>query len=179
MTGPILPVPAFWPLMSAIARCLCTNLVDTIGGPPGRCCAIPGSAVILDDCCDGTGWVRMDRVDAIPAGTLDIQRTMYSWGGAPCGPDLFRLILGVGVMRCAATIDEAGTPPSCERLEFETQRWLSDVDAIYRAALCCVDDNVQVYQVDPLVLAPLGPAGGCVGGELTVAYTVDLCPCRE
>lgn len=173
---PTPPEPTYWPLVAALTHCLCANLVNTIGGPPGRCCALPGSAVVLDDCCDGTAWVRMERVDTIPAGTSSIDRPASSWGGQPCGPNLVRIVLGIGVMRCAAGLDEAGVPPTCERLEWEMQRWLSDMDAIYRTAACCEAD-VDVFAVDPLVMAPLGPAGGCVGGELTVAYTVDLCPC--
>ena len=178
MTQPTPPEPTYWPLVAALTACLCTNLESTIGGPPGRCCAIPGGAVVLDDCCNGTAWVRMDRVDTVPFRSRDVEQPVFGWSGAPCGPNLARIVLGVGVMRCAATMDENGTPPDCERLAFEMQRWLSDMDALYATALCCQDDTVEVFSIDPLAMAPLGPAGGCVGGELTVAYTVDLCPCK-
>lgn len=172
------PTPAWWPLVQAVSDCLCAQLAATIGGPVARCCPQPGSAVVIDDCCEGTAWVRLDRVDAVAAGDRRVPATDVSWGGRECGPALARVILGLGVMRCAATVDEAGTPPGCDELAAETRRMFSDVDALFAAALCCQSD-VEVVDASPVQVVPQGPAGGCVGAELLVAYTVDLCPCPE
>lgn len=168
--------PAWWPLIDALATCLCTQLADTLGGPVARCCAIPGSAVVIDDCCNGTAWVRLDRMDTIPAGDRRVPVTDVSWGGRECGPMLARLLVGLGVMRCAATVDENGNPPACDTLSQESKVMFSDIDALFAAALCC-DAPVEVVDASPQQLVPQGPAGGCAGAELIVAYTVDLCPC--
>lgn len=170
-------VPRYWPLVEAVAGCLCTLLPDTIGGEVGRCCPIPGNQVILDDCCQGTAWVRVARVDAVTAEVAGAAPAIpRDWGGGSCGPLLATVVLGIGVMRCASGMDEAGVPPTCEELTFETQRMTSDIDAIYAAALCCQSD-VEVYSAAPISLTPAGPAGGCVGAELLASYIMDLCPC--
>ena len=172
-------MPTWWPLLDAVRLCLCANLANTLAGPPGRCCMTPGSAVVLDDCCKGTAWVRLDRIGETSISGRLIPPPMESWGDGRCSDQQVQIVLGIGVMRCAATTDEQGVPPSCEVLESETQAMASDIDALYRTASCCLDDAASfgVYSVDPAMFTPLGPAGGCVGGELMVGYTVDLCPC--
>lgn len=181
MTTPTPPQPTWWPLIASVTHCLCANLAQTVGGPPGRCCALPGGSVILDDCCQGTGWVRLDRIgETTITGSLLAQPPL-GWGDKPCGDRQVQIVLGIGAMRCAASSDERGTPPSCEVLENETLVMLSDIDALYRTASCCMADlgSLGVYSAEPALLTPQGPAGGCVGSELTVGYTVDLCPCVD
>jgi hypothetical protein len=181
VTAPLLPV--WWPIFDTVRTCLCQNLAATLGGPVGRCCVQPGGAIILDECCDGTAWVRVDRVWLkAAAGTTQVRRDPIGWGGAPCGDQMVMMTLGLGVMRCAATIDERGTPPGCEVLEDESMRMLSDIDALYKTAVCCLEESSEsfaIYATEPLLLIPQGPAGGCVGAELSVQYTVELCPCLD
>lgn len=175
-------LPAYWPLIDAVSTCLCALLADTIGGPVGKCCPVPGTALVLDDCCDGTAWVRLVRIDPIVAGSTAAQTGVPTiatgWSGEPCGPNMAQVVLGAGVMRCSYSLDEDATAPGCDELTYETMRMTSDIDALYTAGLCCQSD-IEVESAQPLTLVPQGPAGGCVGVELQVAYVMDLCPCAQ
>jgi len=171
------PVPSWWPLATALAECLCDKLSQTVAGPPARCCLVAGESIALDDCCAGTAWVRLVTYAATDADSFPNPAsgaTGDCWGPGPVAP-LAAVTFGIGVVRCAHTVDEDGTPPDCETLEADALAQYSDVDALNATALCCAGDAVEMTSLG--AYDPFGPRGACVGGEVRVTYAVALCPC--
>ena len=131
-------------LAAAVAE-LCMN-------PPGRVVKVPGTAAAWDDCCSGQLHIRV-------VGVAPILRPRKSVAGPACDTVAWRYRLAMGVTRCAATINDQGAPPTPDQLAVDTSTMLDDMDAV-RAAIESHADTLELTS-----WAPLGPTGGCHGGE--------------
>lgn len=139
-----------------------TNYVTEANGAPCSATLAPGAVVDWGGCgqCEsgacGMVYVRVEamfRSFTFPEPTLEIG----------CGAPL-ALQLRVGVLRCLS-VDSNGGLDDAESTEAALVA-LSDALAVRRALACMSGDVVLgIYE-------PLGPQGGCVGGEWQV--TVDL-----
>lgn len=174
MTTPA--VPQYWPLLTRLRECLCLNLAATVGGSPARCCVVAGNAVALDDCCDGTAWVRFEQIEGSDLDAFPGPSNLQSTGS--CGQTIAAITVGIGVMRCASTMDEDGNAPDCAALEHEALIMASDIDALFKTAHCCADEAQGVILSSIGQYSPQGPQGGCVGGELQIVFGIELCPCE-
>lgn len=141
------------PRLGRILQSVQDALVDA---PPGRMVLMPGSQIVWDDCCNGQLWVRVVGVEPIrDAGCL------YA----------FRATIGVGVVRCAAVLDDQGRPPSAADVTADAVRQNLDLQII-GDTLACHDD------VDALTRwAPAGPQGGCTAGEWQATVLYGVCDC--
>jgi hypothetical protein len=147
---------------------------------PVRSSAIVGGQFVAwDDCCDDNGQsngqlrVRVTRTaltDRFPQEPADILR-------CPTGTIVN---VEIGVLRCAATMDDQGNPPTAAQLDAEAALLMADRKAIFMALLCdfpadgTMDEDRGIANI---VWEPMGPEGGCVGGMVTADIELIECNC--
>jgi hypothetical protein len=166
--GSALVVPGndpFAPLLAQALACADAALEPQVG----RAVLSPGGPVAWDDCCDGQVWVRLISLvpSALPANA--------GRNAAPCGVMQWTATLGVGVLRCVASLDDAGNAPTPAQLSVDTRQMTADVADLSAALQCCLAPHVN--RLIMLRWDPLGPQGGCAGGEWQVQVLVDNCRC--
>lgn len=134
---------------------------------PGRVLIAPGAEVAWDACCDGQLWVRVASVeDATPL--VANGRSAQS-----CGPLAWLVTFGLGVLRCSPSVDDRGRVPPAESLTDNARQLVADMQGLARALACSggVSGRSQLW-------TPLGPEGGCAGGEWTVGVLMLACGCE-
>jgi hypothetical protein len=156
------------PMMSAML----SHAASSLSPPVERAVLAPGGAVAWDDCCDGQVWVRL-----ISIGPATGRRTSSFTAILPCGVTLWTVEVGIGVLRCAATLDDSGHAPSPAALTADTLQMTQDQANLSMAIQCEMTQLQEVEKLSPVSWLPLGPDGGCVGGEWRVTVLVDNCRC--
>lgn len=168
------PPDLLGPIMSDLLECADKALQEH--GRPARLVHLaPGQQVAWDNCCDGQGqlWVRVISAHPsvgpnAPFPAVDAQQS--------CGVSALAAVLGVGVMRCAHTIDDRGDPPSASEMTADTLDTTRDMSILLRAVQCCfLPDRRPTPKVGQWT--PQGVMGGCVGGEWQVTVPVGVCDC--
>lgn len=141
---------------------LLTAVYDELTVKPGRSLVAPGAEVAWDDCCEGQLAVRIVRTEAIYKSTN---------GGCPIG---YRVVLGVSIVRCAATVDDRGRAPSPSQISADGHRVTRDMSEVARAIQCY--DSPDAMRTWLGEWTPSGPNGGCAGGEwtMTIQTGADL-----
>lgn len=138
--------------------------LDTLTrGVPVSVIIQPGQEVAWDFCagdCGGMGYVRI--VQAVPVygdRKANGKRCVVRWD----------VTWAVGVLRCVAGVDDRGHSPAPVSIMADGLIFLDDFAELMAAAECdpFVDTVVQGV--------PLGPQGGCAGGE--VLFNTRLAPC--
>ncbi|MFB9476984.1 hypothetical protein ACFFR3_46470 [Nonomuraea salmonea] len=168
-----------YPLAAKLLECLCAELEASLAGPVCRCCVVPGAGYPPMDGCmcecgggQGQAWTRVSRMfptsQRFPAPLQEAPPTCFL-------PGSWAVELEAGVYRCAATMAEDGTPPSCEEVDRDARVVLDDAAAIRRAVMCCFAAQSRV--VVPGQWQAIGPSGGCQGGVMTLlVQAYDCCP---
>lgn len=128
----------------------------------------PGEQVAWDDCCDDGGvggqlWVRC--LNVFPTGPFPQQDNDQK-----CGVRFTTAVLAVGVVRCAHTLDDQGNSPTAEEMNGDTLGIMDDMEDLFTAI-------TQDYHWKHTVgrWSPLGPDGGCAGGEWVIQVMVQPC----
>lgn len=80
----------------------------------------------------------------------------------------------VGIVRCAATLDNEGNPPPVSAEEHDAWQQAADSDSIRKAIRCC-DGSDSIHDVELVTWTALGPDGGCVGGAWTIRGVLEDC----
>lgn len=153
------------PTLQAALTCAAASLTP----PVGRVALYPGGQVAYDDCCDGQVWARL--ISLVPSGSP----ANAGRQSTPCGVLLWTVTIGVGVLRCAATLDDQGFAPPASVLTADTLQMTQDMADLSEALQCCFAP--QLGRLTMLRWDPLGPQGMCVGGEWTVVALIDNCAC--
>lgn len=158
------------PAMQAVLDCAEAAL-EADGRGAGRALLVPGDNVPDDWCnCDGQLYVRVIQI--VPTGQQP-----------HCPPLAQTVTLGVGVIRCAATLDDNGSPPAASVLTAEALAMTQDAATLYGALVCCGPQLVtdQLIKKAPTIVswAPQGPLGGCARGEWVFTLSLDVCSCPE
>jgi len=127
---------------------------------------VPGESVVWDNrCCEGQLSARLTTLAAHR--TASVRPVTLT----PCSIDYWTATLEVTLLRCAATIDNAGNAPSPGALLADGQSGLGDTGAMLRAL-------TRVPFIDDVTSwTPQGPSGGCMGVTWTVTFKVDATPC--
>ena len=135
------------------------------GGPPAwdACGSVDGER-------EGQAWVQVAQV--FPSDQFPTQQT----GPMRCPPSGYGVQLAVGVLRCAAVMDEQGHPPGSDHLNDDARKVARDRALVRDALRCCYLDDADPGTYVLGAWTPLGPQGGCVGG--TTAITLALASCR-
>lgn len=124
----------------------------------------PGLEVAWDDVCPGLLWGRVVRLDAVMAAPKA--------NGEPCGVSFWDVQLGLGVVRCVATVDRKGNPPTFAEVSANGEEMLLDIATTRDAILTIHNPRVMTWQ-------PLGPLGGGAGGEWITSHRIMACAPSE
>lgn len=139
--------------------------VESLTVPVTRALVQVGSEVAHDDCCGGQVWVRVLSINPVYPGTAP----------ANCAPIYYNVILAMGIVRCAATVDDNGVAPSAATITAEAHQMTQDMHDLMQAIQCCPPKPMPVMGG----WSPTGPLGGCAGGEWTFTIKMDNCGCLE
>lgn len=144
--------------MQALLNCAEQALKDA--GRPARSVVRlePGAEAVWDECCDGYLYVQLRTgIPKEPQGN--------------CGVTLFTASLFVGILRCAATLNDNMAYPKAEVLNAEAGTIADDLETLLNAINCCFpDESVRVQTWNAL------SQGDCSGGEWQVDI-VSKVPC--
>lgn len=150
------------------------NVLAAVGGrltePVGRTVLVPGLDEVWDDCCDGQLYLK--QVEVFPTASAGAAFPALD-PVQSCGPLLLALHLEVGVIRCAAVVDDQGNAPDPALITadalLQTDDWQSVLDALV------IDvprlPYVQRTKLDKWV--PKQTQGGCAGGGWSFYLAVD------
>lgn len=137
----------------------------------------PGTVAPWDTCCDCTGgegqaWTLAERV--YPTQPFPQQDT----GAQRCRPVQYAAEVVVGVLRCAVTVDDHGNPPLAQAVTADADKVSRDRDLMLAALLCDWlgdDDDPGTFRLGEWT--PLGPQGGCVGGQWRATVALPALRC--
>lgn len=160
-----------WPRLNRLLDCAADELdrlpeVDpALDGAPERRYVAPGAVVAWDNCCDGQLVVRVAR--AWPANPFPTKVLAQ----VPCSYPI-AVQIGLSIVRCVAVLDDRGRAPSADETHADGHQMVSDMGALLRAIECCLDEDAGDTVIDQW--APLGPNGGCAGGEWLIWWAPSL-----
>lgn len=168
------PLDLAWREAYAVLECLGDRLTH-YGAEACRTFVAPGGPPAWDACGaegerEGQAWVQVAQV--YPSDAFPTQQT----GAMRCPPTGYAVQLNVAILRCAAVPDEQGRPPSSERLTADAHKVSRDRAIVRDALRCCYLEDADPGTYVLGAWTPLGPQGGCVGGQ--TALTVALASCR-
>lgn len=146
--------------IAELVDCVCVALETDGAGPTCWCGFYPGAEPSWDYCGEcsggacGMGYVRV--VNSYRS--TDFPNPDITYG---CTSPL-TVQLAVGALRCVPVADGQGALPNEDTMWESSLGTLADMSALFIAADCCPKEHmVGEY-------TPLGPQGGCAGGEWTV-----------
>lgn len=128
----------------------------------GRVVMSPGNLPAWDDCCEGQLYVRVVSV-------APVVQSPRPAGSVFCGVLAFQVTLALGVIRCAATMNDQGIPPSAVQVSNDGWQMTQDLADLEQAMLC--NDNTHTV----IGWQPQGVEGGCHGGEWQFNVRVNTC----
>ena len=133
-------------------------VTESLSEPVDRAIVAPGREVAWDDCCDGMAWVRV--VNMLPRfSSTETQRQV------PCAQIGWDIELGIGVLRCVAVLDDDGNAPYPDQI---TSDGLSVIRDAFELRSLDLTEIKGVLTSRIRRWDPLGPEGGCAGGEFSI-----------
>lgn len=171
------PPDPVWTRAEALLACLETVL-SKYDAEACRTFIAPGGPPSWDVCCDcetgdGQAWVQIASVT--PTDDFPIPQS----GPMRCPPSGFAALLNIGILRCAAVLDDQGRAPSSERLTADAAKVQRDRAIVAETLRCCYLDDADPGTYVIGSWTPLGPQGGCVGGQTSLTAAVPACRCPE
>jgi hypothetical protein len=164
-----------WLKLIGLLECL-EGTLTVNDAPVLRSFVAPGGPPAWDVCCgeedgEGQAWVQLNSVS--PSDSFPTPQT----GAMRCDFAEWAVDVSIGILRCASTVDDNGTPPSSETLLAEADKVNRDRVLIDMAIRCCFleEDDPEAYVVGSWT--PLGPQGGCVGGQQQLSFSARNCGC--
>lgn len=94
-------------------------------------------------------------------------------GSGRCGPMEWQAQVGIGAIRCVATLDDRGNPPKAPRMTSDAHRILADAEAMESALECLQSPLVQDMRI--MQYESQGAEGAYAGGEWTVTLRLPNC----
>lgn len=146
------------------------------GTPPGRVELSPGLLPAWDDCCEGQLYLRV--VEVFPSGSPFPQFDQEQRGvGGSCSIKLLAVHLALGMIRCAATVDNDGNPPTAAEVTMDGNEMVDDMQVLLDVIACDLGSVSRIMKVKLDRWTPQGVQGGCHGGEWGFFIAVDPCLC--
>lgn len=169
----------FTPILTSILSAAASALNED-GRPTGRVTLSPGAQVAWDDCCEGQLYLRIIEVypSAGRGGSGAFPQIDAVQKGVGCGITLLGLHLALGVIRCAATLDDEGNAPTDAQMSANTLDATADLATLLDVIACDVAeiDGILARKVGRWL--PQGVNGGCHGGEWDFYVGIDPCLCQ-
>lgn len=161
--------------MQTLLDCAADALTDH-GVPVESVFIAPGGPPAWDNCCEDGGQLFVRLVQSYPTAGPGAAPFPGQDTRPKCHPVMMAARLAVGVLRCSqAFANEEGAAPSDATKTAEGLRTSMDASILLEAILCCLAPTQLSWVVDSW--NPLGPNGGCVGGEWQLIVGVDTCQC--
>lgn len=142
---------------------------------PGRVVLVPGTAEVWDDCCEGQLYARV--IDVFPTAPFPQFDTVQKGANLACSIKMMNLHIGLGLIRCAATVDDEGRAPTAAAVSANGEDMLADMALLLDVITCKVPSVKKILGVKLDRWTPKGVTGGCHGGEWGVHLAID--PCLE
>lgn len=145
--------------------------LQSLSPVPAKQIIQPGLEVAWDSCQDpdcGMGWARIVEVTPISA-----PKARVLANGARCGITGWRVLIGVGVLRCVAGLTKQNKLPSAAAISADGGQFARDMAVLVQVLSC--DDYVKEF----INALPLGPEGGCAGSEVVVAIEINCTDCAS
>lgn len=150
------------PRLVAFSQCLCEKLEEYSPEAPVCFCGVMAGADLSTEWAEGgQAWVRL--VSAFPSTTFPEPNV----DATPCAVSIAYQI-EMGVIRCMPAVNALTGKADDGYMLNVVRQQMSDMEAMKKAILCCLDDDF------PLVLSeytPWGPQGNAYGGIWTFAVT--------
>jgi hypothetical protein len=169
-------VPILDGVLSAAASAL-----NAQGRPTGRVERTPGILPAWDDCCEGQLYLRLIEVyptagKGAPFPQFDAAQ--QGAAGGTCSLHALGFRIGLGVIRCAATVDDDGNAPAPVAVTADADVMLDDMATLLDVLVCTVAKMPGVMALKMDRWQPKGVEGGCHGGEWGAVLALDPCLCQ-
>ena len=145
-----------------------------LSNKPTRASLQPGSEVAWDDCdCGGSLWVQLTGY--APKTAANLSRSAQPF----CDVVGWQATLAVGRVQCVAVMTDSGKAPPAAQVSSDALKVVTDMREMLTAILCDVPELSGVKRVKLGSWSPLGPLGGCAGGQWTLTVELGHCsPCE-
>lgn len=130
----------------------------------------PGTAVAMDECCEGELWARV-------SGVVPVMSTTKPVPSMHCAILGWRVSAGIGLARCVHGLQDGGYFPTAAEMGDDFDRLMLDMEELSQALLCDFPEMPAVRSVALGRWTPFGPDSMCAGGEWTFDYTLPYCGC--
>lgn len=138
---------------------------QTLSPRPGRTVLIaPGATVAHDDCCRGQVWARLVTIQPMPSNDPRSRPGMDV-----CAIPELVATMELGIIRCAATVNDHGQAPSELQITADGEQSIKDMAALLGVLRC--EPGLRSL----IGWTPTGPEGGCHGGFWTFTKLIPNC----
>lgn len=163
---PVLTPDLLFLTAQEVLDCVCAALTaESECGCPCRNCVVLGQPV-WDSCCpDGQLTVFLNNLYV--HGNFPAQETSAVFCSSPLAGEYT-----IQLVRCAPTVADDGTPPTCEALSESARKIYQDMYISYRAIICCLAAAKRQRKFTMKDARTVGPQGGCAGFE--IRFSVEL-----
>lgn len=169
----------FTPVLTSILSAAASRLNEE-ERPTGRTTLSPGAQVAWDDCCAGQLYLRVIEIypSAGRGGSGAFPQMDSVQKGVGCGITLLAAHLALGVIRCAATLDDDGNAPTDAQMSADALGSMADLSTLLDVLGCDLSGLPGVMASKVGRWLPQGVQGGCVGGEWDFYVALDPCLCQ-
>lgn len=165
MTAKPLSVENFSTALQSILKSYTEDAAPALTPIPDRIIHLqPGQAAAWDVNCDGQLWVRLASMAPNP--TASPGRVP---GAGVCAVPFWVATIELGIIRCAATMDNKGNAPKPPRITEDGVQTVDDMSVLL-GVIQCSDFTRSISS-----WTPRGPEGGYTGGYWE--FTVDMTNC--
>lgn len=160
-----------------VADSVLAYLTDFSCGAVDRFCRLVPGEIAWDQCDCGLFSQTITATypsDTFPAPANDQPQT-------ECGPLLIVYSVTAELVRCAPTVDDDGTAPTCDRLEDAARTLECDRQALRLGITCALNelrDTDRIIEFTVGAATTTGPQGGCVGVSLPYQIGVPNVCCN-
>lgn len=169
----------YLPVLTSVLSAAASALNDA-GVPASLVHLAPGAVPAWDSCCEGGGQLYLRLGDVVPTGgdgsPFPTKDTVQK--GVGCGVRLLAFRLHLGVIRCAHSISNNGSPPTADEMSEDAASAVTDMAILLDVIECTVPELRGIMKVNLDRWTPQGVSGGCAGGEWTFHIALDPCLCQ-
>lgn len=159
-----------------VADSVLAYLVDFGCGDLDRFCRLVPGDIAWDQC--DCGLFAQTITSTYPSNTFPTSAADTPYDA--CGPLLIVYAVTAELVRCAPTVDDEGTAPTCTELETAARTLECDRQALRLGVVCALTDLRDTDRIIEFTVgdaATSGPQGGCVGVSLAYRIAVSNVCC--
>lgn len=148
------------------------NIVSTaeegLSTLPAYSVLVPGVQSAWDDCCAGQLALRVREI---------VEKPVVRGAACPAG---WSITCGLELVRCVATVNDQGEAPNSGQITADGSAAMLDMQELHQALRCTIPKIAGISNLTIERWRPVGPQGGCAGGEWTFNFLwTGWCGCEE